>query len=157
MTRLYGWAPLGQPCLDMVPHGHWKTATFIAALRYDSITAPLLLDAPMNGKRFLTYIQKILLPELRPTDIVICDNLASHKVQGVKEAIESAGAKLLYLPPYSPDFNPIEMAFSKLKSFLRKTAQRTFSGLKSSVSKALKSFTQYHCMNFFSHSNYKTT
>jgi transposase len=108
-----------------VPHGHWKTTTFTAGLRYDGIAAPMVLDGPMNGEAFLAYVEQALVPELRPRDIVIMDNLPAHKVHGVRRAIEAAGASLRYLPPYSPDFNPIEMAFAKLKALLRAAAART--------------------------------
>ena len=115
MARLYGRAPRGERCRAAVPHGHWKTTTFTAGLRYDGIAAPMVLDGPMNGEAFLAYVEQALVPELRPRDIVIMDNLPAHKVHGVSQAIEGAGASLRYLPPYSPDFNPIEMAFAKLK------------------------------------------
>ena len=107
MARLYGRAPRGERCRAAVPHGHWKTTTFIAALRHDGIAAPMVLDGPMNGEAFLAYVEQALVPELRPGDIVIMDNLPAHKVAGVRQAIETAGASLRYLPPYSPDFNPI--------------------------------------------------
>ena len=116
MARLYGRAPRGERCRAPVPHGHWKTTTFTAGLRHDGIAAPMVLDGPMNGEAFLAYVEQALVPELRPGDIVIMDNLPAHKVHGVKQAIEAAGASLRYLPPYSPDFNPIEMAFAKLKA-----------------------------------------
>ena len=116
MARLYGRAPKGQRCRAAVPHGHWKTTTFTAGLRLDGIAAPMVLDGPMNGDAFLAYVRQVLVPEIKPGDVVIMDNLPAHKVSGVREAIEDAGASLLYLPPYSPDFNPIEMAFSKLKA-----------------------------------------
>src|SRR6516225_8263982 len=115
MARLYGRAPRGERCCAPVPHGHWKTTTFTAGLRYDGISAPMVLDGPMNGEAFLAYVEEALVPELRPRDIVIMDNLPAHKVHGVRQAIEAVGASLRYLPPYSPDFNPIEMAFAKLK------------------------------------------
>jgi len=154
MTRLYGRATRGRRCLGRAPHGHWQTATFIAALRSDRLSAPWLIDGPMDGQLFLTYIQKILLPELIPGDLVICDNLSSHKVAGVRAAIESAGARLLYLPAYSPDLNPIEMAFAKLKAFLRAKAQTTFDGLLGALAEALETFSPAHCQNFFRHANY---
>lgn len=156
MARLYGRSALGERCVASVPHGHWQTSTFVAALRHDRITAPLLIDGPMNGETFLAYIEQCLCPELRPADMVICDNLPSHKVAGVREAVERSGATLHYLPPYSPDLNPIEMAFSKLKSSLRQAAQRTLEGLQHATAVALDSFTQDHCLNFFSHACYAT-
>jgi transposase len=125
MARLYGRAPRGERCRAPVPHGHWKTTTFTAGLRHDGIAAPMVLDGPMNGEAFLAYVEQALVPELRPGDIVIMDNLPAHKVHGVRQAIEAVGASLRYLPPYSPDFNPIEMAFAKLKALLRAAAART--------------------------------
>ena len=122
MARLYGRAPRGERCRAPVPHGHWKTTTFTAGLRHDGIAAPMVLDGPMNGEAFLAYVEQALVPALRPRDIVIMDNLPAHKVHGVRQAIEAAGASLRYLPPYSPDFNPIEMAFAKLKALLRAAA-----------------------------------
>ena len=156
MTRLYGRAGRAERCLCSVPHGHWSTFTFIAALRHDRLTAPLLLDGPMEGAMFLAYVQKILAPELRRGDLVICDNLSSHKVSGVREALADCGAELEYLPAYSPDLNPIEPAFSKLKAFLRQRAKRTFSGLLRATAHALDSFTPEHCTNFFRHAQYAT-
>lgn len=156
MTRLYGRADRSTRCLYQVPHGHWSTATFIAALRHDRLTAPLLLDGPMDGAMFLAYVQKILVPELRRGDLVICDNLSSHKVGGVGEAIAECGAQLLYLPASSPDLNPIELAFSKLKAFLRQRAQRTFAGLRRATAQALDSFTAAHCTHFIRHARYAT-
>lgn len=156
MTRLYGRAARGKRCLGRAPHGHWKTATFIAALRHDRLSAPWLIDGPMDGLLFLTYIEKVLAPELCPGDVVICDNLSSHKVSGVAQAIEKCGARLLYLPAYSPDLNPIEMAFSKLKAALRRAEQNTFDGLVTALRTALASFSAVHCRNFFCHASYAT-
>jgi len=156
MTRLYGRAPASERCLCRVPHGHWSTATFIAALRHDRITAPLLLDGPMEGAVFLAYVQQILAPELRRGDMVICDNLSSHKVAGARQAIEDCGAELIYLPAYSPDLNPIELAFSKLKAFMRSRARRTFPGLIRATAQALDSFSAAQCLHFFHHANYTT-
>jgi len=156
MSRLYGRSERGQRCLSAVPHGHWQSATFIAALRYDRLTAPWLLDGPMDGPAFLTYLREVLTPELSPGDVVICDNLATHKVKGVSETIASAGASLLYLPAYSPDLNPIEMAFAKLKAALRQAAQRSFDGLVDALRQALPSFSASHCFNFFQHACYTT-
>jgi len=151
MTRLYGRAARGQRCLGCAPHGHWSTATFIAALRHDRLSAPWIIDGPMDGGLFLTYLAKVLAPELRPGDLVICDNLSSHKVSGVRQIIEKCGACLLYLPAYSPDLNPIEMAFSKLKAALRAASQTTFDGLIQAVAQALETFAPIHCSNFFRH------
>jgi transposase len=121
MARRYGRAPRGERCRAPVPHGHWKTTTFAAGLRLDGLTAPLVLDGPMTGSSFLAYVEQMLAPTLARGDIVVMDNLPAHKVTGVRAAINAAGAELLYLPPYSPDFNPIEMAFAKLKALLRGT------------------------------------
>ena len=129
MARLRGRSKRGERCRAGFPHGHWKTTTFTAGLRLDGLSAPMVLDGPMNGEAFLAYTEQILAPELRTGDIVVMDNLPAHKVSGVRTAIEAAGARLLFLPPYSPDFNPIEMAFSKLKARLCKEAARTISQL----------------------------
>jgi transposase len=129
MARRCGRAPKGERLRAGVPHGHWKTTTFVGALRRTGMVAPMVLDGPINGVCFQAYIEQILVPELRPGDIVIMDSLGSHKGSGVKMAIEAAGARLLYLPPYSPDLNPIENAFAKLKALLRKAAERTVDGL----------------------------
>ena len=129
MARLRGRSRRGQRCRAAIPHGHWKTTTFTAGLRLDGLSAPMLLDGPMHGAAFLAYVEQVLAPELKPGDIVVMDNLPAHKVKGVRQGIEGAGASLLYLPPYSPDFNPIEMAFSKLKAALRKAAARTIDEL----------------------------
>jgi len=154
MERLYGWSPVGERCLASVPHGHWKTSTLVMALRHDRVTAPLLLDGPMTGAAFLAYIEQVLCPELEEGDVVICDNLSCHHVQGVRQAIETRGATLRHLPPYSPDLNPIENAFSKLKEFLRKAAERTLDGLTQATARALDDFTPDHCLNFLTHANY---
>jgi transposase len=138
-----------------VPHGHWKTTTFLGGLRHDGITAPLVLDGPMNGAIFLAYIEQFLAPTLKPGDIVIMDNLPAHKVTGVRQAIEAVGARLLYLPPYSPDLNPIEMMFSKLKALLRKAAERTITDLWSAIGQLIDNFSPQECQNYFSHAGYK--
>ena len=122
MTRLYGWAPRGRRLVDKVPHGHWKTATFLAALRNDRIEAPCVFDGPINGERFLAYVEQFLVPTLKRNDIVVLDNLGSHKGKAIRNAIRAAGARLLFLPKYSPDLNPIEQVFAKLKGFVRKAA-----------------------------------
>jgi transposase len=154
MVRQYGRSPRGQRCPGLEPHGHWHCSTFIGALRHDRIDAPMLLDGAMNGAAFLAYIQQALVPTLVPGDLVICDNLASHKVAGVAQALEAVGAKIHYLPPYSPDLNPIEMAFAKLKSHLRHAKARTFPKLLRSVAKALDQFSPTHCTNFLTHAQY---
>lgn len=157
MARLRGRAPRGERCRAAVPHGHWKTTTFIAGLRCDGVIAPMVLDGAMNGDVFLAYIQQALAPELTPGDIVIMDNLSTHKVDGVREAIEAAGAKLLYLPPYSPDFNPIEKAFAKLKALLRAAAARTIPDLWDAIKTALDAFSPAECFNYFCSAGYDAT
>lgn len=154
MARLRGRAPRGQRCRAGIAHGHWKTTTFTAGLRLNGLTAPWLLDGPMDGEAFLVYVRRVLVPDLTPGDIVIMDNLPAHKVSGVRQAIEAAGAKLLYLPPYSPDFNPIEMAFAKLKALLRKAAKRTIDDLWSAVATAIETFTPHECVNYFAAAGY---
>ena len=140
--------------IDYVPHGHWKTTTFLAALRQDGLTAPMVVDGAINGELFLAYVNKILLPTLREGDMVVLDNLSSHKVAGVKEAIASVGAKVVYLPPYSPDFNPIENVFSKLKTMLRKAKLRTVEELWKKLGKLCDIFTPEECQNYFKHAGY---
>jgi len=154
MARLRGRAKRGERCLAAIPHGHWKTTTFTAGLRLNGMTAPMLLDGPMNGAAFLAYAEQVLAPELRPGDIVIMDNLPAHKISGAREAIEKAGARLLFLPPYSPDFNPIEMAFSKLKALLRKAAARSVEELWSVVAECLAAFEADECRNYFEAAGY---
>jgi len=156
MGRLYGRSPQGSRCVGVRPHGHWRTSTLIAALRHDRISPPLLIDGPMDGAMFLAYVQRVLCAELRPGDLVICDNLSCHKVSGVLEAIEDCGAELHYLPAYSPDLNPIEMAFSKLKAHLRRAAARDLPGLVAAAAEALDSFSPDQCRNFFRHAKYAT-
>ena len=155
MARLRGRARKGERCRAPVPHGHWKTTTFTAGLRLDGLTAPMLLDGPMNGPAFLAYAEQVLAPELRPDDLVIMDNLPAHKISGVKEAIEKAGASLLLLPPYSPDFNPIENAFAKLKALLRKAAARSIGDLWDAIRDALPAFTPHECRNYFTAAGYE--
>lgn len=148
MARLYGRCVRGERCRASVPHGHWKTTTFTAGLRSDGLIAPLVLDGPMDGNAFLAWVEQSLAPSLRQGDTVIMDNLPAHKVQGVREAIEAVDASLLYLPPYSPDFNPIEMVFSKLKTLLRGAAARTMPDLWQAIADALKRFTPTECRNY---------
>ena len=155
MARLRGRARKGERCRASLPHGHWKTTTFTGALRLSGMTAPMVLDGAMNGAAFLAYIEQILVPTLRPGDIVIMDNLPAHKPVAVREAIEAVGAKLRFLPPYSPDLNPIEMAFSKLKAFLRKAAARTVDNLWNEIAKAIETYTPLECANFFSACGYE--
>lgn len=140
--------------MDYVPHGHWKTTTFLAGLRLHGLSAPLVVDGPINGELFLAYVQQHLVPTLKPGDIVIMDNLSSHKVAGVREAIEAAGARLLFLPPYSPDFNPIEQVFAKLKALLRKASERTVSALWDRIGTLVDRFEPAECRNYFRHSGY---
>lgn len=157
MARLYGRSPRGERCRAAVPHGHWKTTTFTAGLRYNGLIAPLVLDGPMDGEAFLAYVEQLLAPSLRPGDTVIMDNLPAHKVHGVREAIQAVGASLLYLPPYSPDFNPIEMAFSKLKALLRAAAARTMPDLWQAIANALKRFSPQECQNYLVAAGYDAT
>ena len=154
MVRLYGWAPVGHRLVDAVPHGHWKTSTFIAGLRQDRLVAPCVLNGAINGESFLAYVEQMLVPTLTSGDIVVMDNLGSHKVAGVRKAIEAAGARLLYLPPYSPDLNPIEMAFSKIKSILRKKAHRTVDALWRELGQIAKCFSPRECRNYLRHAGY---
>jgi transposase len=154
MARLRGRAPRGERCRASIPHGHWKTTTFTAALRLDGLAAPMVLDGPMHGTAFRAYVEQVLVPELRPGDVVVMDNLPAHKVAGVRGAIEAADARLLYLPPYSPDFNPIEMAFAKLKARLRKAAARTIPDLWDVIADALGAFTPAECVNYFAAAGY---
>jgi transposase len=155
MTRLYGRCARGKRLVCAVPHGHWKTTTFVGALRHDGMTAPCVVDGPMNGETFLAWIEQSLVPTLRPHDIVVMDNLSSHKVKGVRQAIEAVGAVLHYLPPYSPDLNPIEQYFAKLKSLLRKAAARTRDTLDNAIAEALTRFSQTECANFIANSGYR--
>ena len=155
MARRYGRALRGERCRAPVPHGHWKTTTFAAGLRLNGMVAPLVLDGPMTGAAFLAYVEQMLAPTLGPGDIVVLDNLPAHKVGGVRVAIEAAGATLLYLPPYSPDFNPIEMAFAKLKALLRGVAVRTIPALWQAIAAALDRFTPAECRNYFIAAGYE--
>lgn len=155
MARHRGRSPRGERLVASVPHGHWKTLTFVAALRINGLTAPYVFDGAMDGLSFLTYIEQVLAPTLRKRDIVFMDNLRTHKIDGVREAIEAVGAKLRYLPAYSPDFNPIEMAFSKLKTALRKGATRTVEALMKLIGKLIKTFAPDQCTNYFRHAGYR--
>ena len=155
MARLRGRSPRGQRCRAGVPHGHWKTTTLIAGLRLDGLTAPMVVDGAMDGEMFTAYAEMILAPTLSEGDIVILDNLPAHKVSGAREAIEARGAKMLFLPPYSPDFNPIEQAFAKIKSILRKAAARTVNALETAIVTALDAFTSNECANYFTNSGYE--
>jgi transposase len=154
ITRLYGRAPEGERLVQKVPHGNWKTTTFIAALRYDRVTAPFVLEGAMNGEMFLAYVEQILAPTLNKCDIVFMDNVSVHKVAGVREAIEARGATLFYLPPYSPDFNPIEQFFSKLKAILRKAATTSITSLWAVVGSCLKEFSPRECAAYLVNAGY---
>ena len=155
MARLRGRAPRGERCRASVPHGHWKTTTFVGALRLDGVTAPMVLDGPMHGDAFFAYIEQVLAPALRPDDVVIImDNLPAHKGARIRDAIEKTGARLRFLPPYSPDFNPIEKAFAKIKALLRKAAARTINELWKVIGEALDAFTPAECENYFTACGY---
>jgi len=155
MARLRGRAPRGERCRAGVPHGHWKTTTFTGALRLTGMTAPFVYDGAMNGQVFLAYVEQVLVPTLSPGDVVIMDNLPAHKAAGIRAAIEAAGASLLYLPPYSPDFNPIENAFSKLKALLRAKAEQTIAALWDTIASVLDRFTPAECANYFKAAGYE--
>ncbi len=155
MARRYGRAPRGERVIASVPHGHWKTSTFVAGLRDDAITAPLVIDGAMNGETFRAYVEQFLAPALAHGDIVIMDNLPSHKVAGVREAIEARGASLIYLPPYSPDLNPIEQAFAKLKALLRKAAPRIVEALWTVIGESLSAFSPGECANYLADAGYR--
>ena len=157
MARRHGRCVRGQRLRVGTPHGHWKTTTFVAGLTTRGMIAPFVLDGPINRHAFETYVEKVLVAELRPGDIVIMDNLSSHKGPRVRETIEAARARLLYLPPYSPDFNPIENAFAKLKAHLRKAAKRTVEGLWATIGRIVDLFTPVECANYFAAAGYDAT
>ena len=154
MTRLHGRCPRGERLVAKVPHGHWRTLTFLAALRHDRIEAPCVLDGPINGKSFLAYIEQFLVPTLSPGDIVVMDNLGSHKRQAVRRLLRTVGAKLFFLPPYSPDLNPIEQVFAKLKTLLRKADERTIEHTWRRIGSLLDCFTPTECANYLKNSGY---
>jgi transposase len=154
MVRLRGRCPRGERLIGHVPQGGWKTITFVAALRHNKMVAPMVLDGPINGASFVAYIEQCLAPTLKRGDIVVIDNLPAHKVPGVKEAIEAAGATLQYLPQYSPDLNPIEMPFSKFKAFLRKVSERTVRGLCRRIGSFVPTLSRAECRNYFRHAGY---
>jgi transposase len=156
MAPLRGWAPRGSRLLTKVPHGRWKTMTFLAALRNDRIDAPWFIDGPINGESFRLYIKEVLLPTLRPGDVVILDNLGSHKGKAVRQLIRSVGARILFLPKYSPDLNPIEQVFAKLKHLLRKAAARTPDAVCAAIADALDAFKPQECANYLKNSGYQT-
>jgi transposase len=157
MTRTHGYAPQGERLVDAAPHGHWQTTTFVGALRIDGFIAPMVIDGAINGEWFQAYVEQVLVPELRSGDVVVMDNLGSHLVAGVRRAIEGAGCRLLFLPPYSPDYNPIENAFSKLKRLLRSAAERTVDRLWRAIGCLLDRFSAEECRNYFRHCGYTAT
>jgi len=155
MIRKYGRCATHERLVDKAPHGHWKTTTFLAALRHDGLTAPLVVDGAINGALFLSYVQQQLVPTLRPGDIVIMDNLSAHKVDGVRQAIEGAKAELVYLPPYSPDLNPIEQVFAKLRWLLQSAGERTIDRLWRRIGDLIDLFKPTECLNYIRHSGYR--
>ena len=155
MARLRGRSPRGERCRAAVPHGHWKTTTLVAGLRLGGLMAPMIVDGAMNGDAFTAYAESFLAPTLAPGDVVIMDNLPAHKVSGARAAIERAGASLMFLPPYSPDFNPIEQVFAKIKALLRKAATRTLDDLEAAIASALDAFLPDECANYFTNSGYE--
>jgi transposase len=157
MARRYGRAPVGQRLAGVVPHGHWKTTTFVAALGLEGLTAPLVIDGALNGDLFEAYVEQILVPTLAPGDVVVMDNLSSHKRARVRALIEGAGCLLLFLPPYSPDLNPIELAFAKLKALLRKAGKRTVEELWEFLGQVLDAFSPQECRNYLRHCGYTGT
>lgn len=157
MTPTHGWGKKGQPLLGKAPGGNWQTMTFVAALRHDRITAPCVFDGPINGKRFLAWVTQFLLPTLTAGDAVVMDNLSSHKTQAVKKAIRSVGAHIFYLPPYSPDMNPIEQVFAKLKRLLRKAEERTKEATWRRIGTLLDHFPPQECANYLRNSGYAST
>ena len=154
MTRSHGRSPRGQRLVAKIPRGRWRTLTFLAALRHDRIVAPCVIDGPIHGESFLAYVEQVLVPTLRPGDIVIIDNLGSHKGKAVRRAVQGAGAKLFFLPPYSPDLNPIEQAFAKLKTLLRKAAERTVEATWRQIGALLDRFTPAECANYLVNAGY---
>ena len=154
MAPLRGWCRRGQRLKTHVPHGHWKTLTFLAALRVDQVTAPCVFDGPINGECFLSYVEQVLVPNLRPRDIVVMDNLASHKARATRDAIAKAGARLIFLPAYSPDLNPIEQTFSKIKSVLRKAMGRTVPAIEAAIKQLIPTISPTECQNDFRNAGY---
>lgn len=157
MTRLHGWSTVGQRLVEKVPFGHWKTMTFIAGLRCDGLCAPIVFDGPINGQSFLAWVKQSLVPILKPGDIVVLDNLGSHKSQVIRKTIRAAGAKLIFLPPYSPDLNPIEQAFAKLKTLLRKADARSVEETWKNIGTLLQAFSPDECANYLVNSGYAST
>lgn len=157
MTTTHGYAAKGERLIDSAPHGHWQTTTFVGALRSEGFIAPMVVDGAINGELFRAYVEQVLVPQLRQGDVVVMDNLSSHQVCGIREAIEGAGGQLLYLPPYSPDLNPIENAFSKLKRLLRRAGERTMEKLWKRIGLLLDEFTPDECRRYFRHCGYTAT
>ena len=154
MAPLRGWGPRGRKLIAKAPHGHWRTLTFLAALRHDRIEAPCVIDGPINGEAFRAYVEQLLVPTLRPGDLVVMDNLGSHKGKAVRKAIRAAGAKLFFLPPYSPDLNPIEQVFAKLKHLLRKAQERTVEATWKRIGELIQCFSPQECANYLAKSGY---
>jgi len=154
MVRRYGWSLRGERVIDRTPHGHWKTTTLVSALRGDRLEAPMVLDGAMNAASFLAYVEQILLPTLKPGDLVVMDNLSSHKSTAVQRAIASVGAQVLYLPPYSPDLNPIEMVYSKIKALVRAAAERSVEGLWALAGTLMDAFSADECGRYLHHCGY---
>lgn len=157
MVRTHGWGRKGEKLIGRAPHGHWLTQTFVAGLAHDRLLAPMLLPCPMTGDLFRQWLEECLIPELQPGSIVVADNLAAHKVAGVRQCLEAAGMGLLYLPPYSPDLNPIELAFAKLKTALRRRAPRSFDAICQALRDILATFTPAECANYLRHAGYVQT
>jgi transposase len=157
MAPIRGWAPRGQRLRAHVPHGHWKTLTFIAALRCDRIDAPCVFDGPINGRSFTAYVEQILVPTLKPGDIVILDNLGSHKGEAIRHTIRAAGARLFFLPPYSPDLNPIEQVFAKLKHLMRTAAERTVEATWKRIGTLIERFKPEECASYLRNAGYAST
>jgi transposase len=157
MAPIRGWGLVGRRLIARVPHGHWKTMTFLAALRVDRIAAPCVFDGPINGETFQLYVEQVLVPSLEPGDIVIMDNLGSHRGQRVRSAIKGSGARLLFLPPYSPDLNPIEQVFAKLKHLMRKASERSVEAAWQRIGTLLGSFNEQECANYFRNAGYAST
>ncbi len=157
MAPLRGWGPRGQRLIGKAPHGRWRTLTFLAALRVDRIDAPCIFNGPINGKRFRAYVEQFLVPTLKPGDIVVLDNLGSHKGKAVRQAIRDAGAHRLFLPPYSPDLNPIEQVFAKLKHWLRRAQARSVPKTHDAVADVLKRFRPNECAAYFANAGYAST
>ena len=154
MAPLRGWGPKGERIRGFAPHGHWRTLTFLAALRCDHLTAPCVIDGPIDGVSFFAYVEQILIPTLKPGDIVVIDNLGSHKAKRVRTALRAAGVSLLFLPPYSPDLNPIEQVFAKLKALLRTAAERSVEGTWRRIGSLLNAFSPQECANYFRNAGY---